>query len=99
MIPKIKFVYSSIYDRKYREAPGIIKFLEEKGEKYPSPTTIIKYISLVERLWRKQENKILREISSISKLKWQEKEIKCYVIGQGRPFSDPLTIRIYKKSI
>ena len=36
------------------------------------------------------------ELSKISGLEWKAKEIICYIIGYGRPFSDPLTVRIYK---
>jgi len=96
MIPKIKFVYSGIYDWKYRDSIFIKEYLKKTGENYPSFKIITQYISSVGKLWGKQENKILQEISKITNLKWQEKEIKCYVIGQGRSFSDPLTLRIYK---
>ena len=87
MKPKIEFVYSVIYDSQYRE------FFKIK--KYPSRNSIIKYIKEIKKIWNKQEIKILKEISKVSGLKWKEKEIKCYVIGAGRPISNPLTISIF----
>lgn len=96
MIPRIIFRYSWIYDQGYRESKRIQRFLEKKGEKYPSPKKIESYIKKVEPLWRKEEKRIAQELSKISGLEWMVKEITCYVIGNGIPFSDPLTIRIYR---
>ena len=95
MIPKIIFKYSWIYDESYRNSPKIKEFLKEKGEKYPSKKKIESYIKKIEPLWKKQEKRILTELSKISGLEWKVKEITCYIIGSGRPFSDPLTMRIY----
>ena len=96
MLPKIKFVYSSIYDRLRKDSPMMKKFLKKQNKSYPSIKKIIKYMGDVEKLWKKDENLILREISKLTRLKWKEKEIKCYVIGFGRGFSDPLTLSLYK---
>ena len=41
--------------------------------------------------------KILKELSVISGLKWKKESIICYVVGKCIPFSDPLTIKIYKE--
>jgi hypothetical protein len=90
MIPKIQFVYSPIYDKR-------CKFAFEKrspNEKYPDRTEIIAYIKKVERVWSKIDSLVLSVISKISGLKWRE-NIKCYVVGRIRPFSDPMSIRIY----
>lgn len=94
-MPKIEFRYSDVYDRGYRESDFIRKHLEEKNQKYPSREEIINYTKKAERLWRKVENKILTEISKATKLKWKERRVICYVIGVGRPFSDPLTLRVF----
>lgn len=99
MTPKIEFRYSEIYDRKYRESKQTQKYLKEKKQEYPSREEILNYIEEVKRLWNKKSKKILKEISKVSGLKWKEKKIICYVIGVGRPFSDPLTIKILKKNI
>ena len=96
MILKIKFVYSSIYDRRYRESPRIQKILKDKDKSYPSIKKITNYVKSIEELWKKQDNKILREIEKVTGLKWKEKEIKCYVIGFGRCFSDPLTMKLFE---
>ena len=84
---------NSIGNRKF-----IQKYLEEKGEKYPSKKQILSYIEKIKILWDKQKDEILKEISKLTKFKWNEKKIVCYVVGVGRPFSDPLTIRTYTKS-
>lgn len=92
MTPKIIFRYSFIYD-------GLLstgfKFL-----KYPSDKKIeeiLDYIKKIEKIWRKDESKLLKEFSKITELKWKEKQIYCYVVGKCIPFSDPLTIPIYNK--
>jgi len=87
MTPKIIFRYSWIYDKHYRE--------HSKGS-YPSVRRILKYIKEIERKLREVKNKVLKEIMKLTKIKWKEKEIICYIIGKGVAFSDPLTIRIYK---
>jgi hypothetical protein len=97
MIPKIEFRYSSVYDRNYRESKSIQKYLKKRNEEYPSREEVIKYMKKAEKLWRKSEKKILIEISRITKLKWKEKRIICYIIGVGRSFSEPLTVRTFGK--
>ncbi len=96
MIPKIRFRYSRVYDDRYRISKDINKKLAKQNKKYPSQKKIRNYILKIESDWRRIEGKIFMEISKISGLKWNEKEIKCYIIGYGRPFSDPLTLRLYK---
>ncbi|NCN86884.1 hypothetical protein GW932_03545 [archaeon] len=97
MNPKIEFRYSDVYDRNYRESKFIQKYLKEKNQTYPDKKEILEYIKKVEKLWNKKSEEILKLISKVSGLKWKEKRIICYVIGVGRPFSDPLTIRTYGK--
>lgn len=96
MISKIRFRYSWIYDQGYRNSQRIQKNLKKQGKKYPSIRTILNYIKKIEPLWRKSENKILSEVSKLTGLSWREKEVICYVIGFGRSFSDPLTLRLYE---
>lgn len=96
MIPKIIFRYSWIYDRRYRESKMMKKFLKKRKEIYPSIKKISQYIEAIEKLWKKDEKRILKEISKVTGLKWKDKQIICYVNGMGRPFSDPLTLRLYK---
>ncbi|MFH1503651.1 MAG: hypothetical protein ABIE36_03265 [Candidatus Diapherotrites archaeon] len=97
MIPKIEFRYSDIYDRRYRESKDIQTRLKKKKQEYPSRKEIVKYMNKAERLWKDYERDILKEISKITKLNWKEKKIICYVIGCGRSFSEPLTVRTFKK--
>jgi len=86
MIPKVIFRYSWIYDQLRREE------FEKKSKNYPSPKETLNYIKKADKIWKKYENKILKEISRITELEWEEKEIQCYVVGGGMNFSDPLTI-------
>jgi hypothetical protein len=92
IIPKVIFRYSRIYDQTWRK--GLIN---NKVKNYPSRRQILNYIKKVEKLWRKDERKILRELSKIAHLKWKSKTIACYVVGKCIPFSDPLIIPVYKK--
>ena len=39
----------------------------------------------------------MKELSKITNLNWSEKQIICYVVGKAIPFSDPLTLLVYKK--
>jgi hypothetical protein len=50
----------------------------------------------IEKLWEKDEKKILAEIENASGMKWKEKEIICYLVSRAIPFSDPLTMPVYK---
>ena len=95
MIPKIRFRYSEVFDRGYRKNIHTGKMLEEEGKEYPSERKIESYIKKVEKVWKKQEKEILQEIANITKFEWKEKEIICYIIGAGRSFSDPLTIKVF----
>jgi hypothetical protein len=96
MIPKIIFRYSWVYDNNYRNSPIIKKRLDGQNKNYPSMNKISNYIAKIEPIWRKKEKTILKTISEISGLKWTEKAVICYVIGFGRCFSDPLTVRLYE---
>ena len=94
MIPKIIFKYSWIYDQNWKKW---IKIYKRKKGRYPSTKQILNYIEKVEKLWRKDEKKILEELSKVSGLKWRSKIIYCYVVGRCIPFSDPLTLSLYDK--
>lgn len=96
MIPKIIFRYSPIYDSDYRNSDRIKKKLEDKGLTYPSVKEIFHEIENIEPLWSKVGSNVLKAISKITGLKWKEVKVICYVIGYGRSFSDPLTIRLHE---
>ena len=95
-VPKIEFRYSWIYDWRYRNIPKIKEFLKKEGKNYPSETKIKNYIKIIEKRWKEYEKKILKELTVITELKWNEEIIICYVVGLGRSFSDPLTMRLFK---
>lgn len=90
--PKIVFRYSWIYDDRWREC---VKRSKKKAQKYPSARQVLKYIEIVEGMWRKHEKSILIELSRVTKLKWKSKVIYCYVVGRCVPFSDPLTLPVF----
>lgn len=102
MIPKIVFRNSWIYDsfwkrdlkiyyKAYKD-PRTKKILDN----YPSPKKLDNYIRKTEKLWRKDEKRVLLKISKIMGLKWKENKIRVYVVGKCGPFSDPLTMCLYK---
>lgn len=93
-IPKVIFKCSWIYNEIWKE----IMKNKEKNKYYPSRRKISDYIKKVEKLWRKDERKVSAELSKIIGLKWKEEKIICYVVGRSRPFSDPLTMPIYKRT-
>ena len=96
MIPKIELRYSRIYDGVFRYSRDTKEFLKKKKGKYPSEIEIKKYIENVKPLWRKNKKAILEKIEEITKLKWRERKMIVYVVGLCIPFSDPLTIKLYK---
>jgi len=89
--PKIIFKYSWIYDQTWKEVSS------GKKKNYASQRKILNYIKKVEKLWRKEEKKVLQELAKITHLEWKAKFITCYVVGRCKPFSDPLTIPVYEK--
>jgi hypothetical protein len=97
MISKIRFRYSWIYDENWKRW---IKSYEIKSswikKPWPSEQKILSYISSVQKIWDRQESKILKELSLTSGLKWKSKFIDCYVVGRCIPFSDPLTVGLRK---
>jgi len=98
MIPKIEFRYSWVYDanwKKWIKTYDVPKLNRSKDLSYK---VIEKYIAKVEKLWRKDEVKVLTELSKISVLKWKTKHIICYVVNEAIPFSDPLTVSVYLDS-
>lgn len=73
---------------------------EKNNEKNPlSERNRIKktseYIGKVEKSWRKDENKVLAELSKITGLKWKEKSLICYIVWLCKGMSLPLTVRVY----
>jgi len=89
MIPKIIFIHSHSYNELYRELYG--------NKNYPTEKEIINYIRKIQKIWSKISNKVLKEIEKVTKLKFKDKKIPCYVVGRAIPFASPLTIPIYKE--
>ncbi|MFA4952956.1 MAG: hypothetical protein WC584_01930 [Candidatus Pacearchaeota archaeon] len=91
---KIIFKYSWIYDNIWKDYL-VLKKGKSKIE-FLSQKKIANYTKIISKLWEKEGEKILKEISNSSKLKWRRKQIICYIIGAGRSISDPLTIKVFK---
>jgi hypothetical protein len=97
MVPKVRFVYSFVYDDHWRA------FFEAKKfgygpKQYPSEKKVRQFIEKVRKIWMPLEGKVLREMAKASGLSWSAKIIPVYVVGVCHtPFSVPLTIPIYDK--
>lgn len=91
-MPKIIFRYSWVYDEIWKNS--IKNALWNKP--HPSATKTQKFIQEAEKLWHKDERKVLKEMGNVTKLKWKN-DITCYVVGNCVPFSEPLTLPVIEK--
>lgn len=89
MIPKIIFRHSHSYERIYKDI--------SRAKNYPKETEVVLYIKKIQKMWDKIGKHILKELEGITRLEFKDDEIPCYVVGKAIPFSDPLTIPIYKQ--
>lgn len=103
MIPKLIFRYSSIHDHKSQQHLETLyraykdKSIKKNLEEYPSRGETENYIEKIRIVWNRDEKGILRAISRLTGLKWQEDCIIVYFVGYlTSPYSDPVTIRPYK---
>ena len=91
-IPKIEFVWSWVYQMEiHSQNVKTEEYDYESYEKY-----VLDFIEKMEKEWNKKGNEILRYIEEITRLKWKEERINCYVvkISAFLPCSSPLTIPI-----
>ena len=58
----------------------------------PSDTILNAYLRKIEREWKKQGARILKEVARVTKLEWREKEIVIYITAGVYPYSDPMTL-------
>ena len=93
MYPRVIFRYSWIYDEHWRSLPAMYW---RKRRPYPSAKKIEAYARRLEKAWRPTESKLLREMSRVTGLPWKQERQLCYVVGRAIPFSDPLTIPVYR---
>jgi len=87
---KIKFVYSLPYNR-------MLAGYEEKNfDENRFAQEINEYIKKLQPKWDKISNSVCQTLQEVVKNKWQEKEIKCYVVKYFRVggISAPLTLRM-----
>ena len=87
---KVNFFYSEPYDR---------MLTDMLGNPFPNeqPIIIKKYQKNLESYWKKEENKIIKEIEKISNLKCKS-NANCYIVNNMfyDAISNPFTIRIEK---
>ena len=88
-MPKIIFRHSHSYDQVYKDISRI--------KNYPTESEVMLYIKKIQKIWNKIGKKILKELEKITKLKFKDEKIICYIVGKAIPFADPLTIPIYTK--
>ena len=90
--PKVDFVYSYIYDSTLADLTG---------KKYENKERIeaANYIKNMDKEFSKNSDDIIKGISNVSGLEWQEPLIHVY-ISKYAPysFSVPLTLKIYKEA-
>jgi hypothetical protein len=99
LLPQVIFKYSKIYDRRWQEVYILRRNLNSTEQSllhfYPTPEEITTYLDIIKPLWQHEEGKILRALSEITTLTWEAKIISCYVVGQVKAFSDPLTLPVF----
>lgn len=97
---KVIFRYSWIYDQQQKgfyEDRVKLGYTRNMPEKYPTSEEIKEYIEKVKNIWIDLEEKILQEFCHITGFEWQNDTTICYVVGYSIPFSDPLTVPMYKE--
>ena len=90
MIPNIEFRYSYVYDEVWSDIV--------KDKKYPSSKKVLTCLKKGEKLWKREERRVLSELSKVTGLSWEAGSIPCYVVGKCIPFSDPLTVPIFPQT-
>ena len=90
VIPKIKFVWSYIYQEEIH-GTSLINYDRTKSKNY-----VEIFLDKIKEEWNERKEQILLEMASCCGLNWPEITIPCYVIEQSihGPISEPLTIPI-----
>jgi hypothetical protein len=96
---KLVFKYSDIYDAHWKEFMRAIRKTSDYWIyklPYPKEEAIEKYVDKLNSgrgLWPgKDGERCLKMIEPLTGLKWKEKTIACYIVGNCIPFSSPLTV-------
>ncbi len=96
---KLIFEYSYIYDTHWKEFMCTLRKTSNYRLykfSYPKEQVISKYVKRLnndDSLWSgKEGERCLKMIESITGLRWKEKTIKCYIVGNCIPISVPLTV-------
>ncbi len=90
MIPKVYMRRSWLYDKALKREPEL--------STPPSDAVFKKKIAGYRKIWQREGKKILHEIARVTKLKWTQQEIICYITWGVRPYSDPLTLNIRRNA-
>lgn len=95
-VPKVNLRYSWIYDQHWRMVYQTDEPRHNKRYPYPTQKRIKKYLQALQFEWRKHEKKLLTEMCRVTGLPWKVEQIPCYMVGRCIPFSDPLTLPVYR---
>lgn len=84
---KLKFIYSSIYD-------NLLTDMSRKNFSLEQMKEMEYYKEELEAFWKKDENKIVKEIEKVSKLKFKEDK-ECFLVNTMKytAVSNPLTLK------
>jgi hypothetical protein len=101
MPPKIKFVYSPVYEMLIEELKtNNRKHMKKLVNRIWDKRRIDRYTKYTQKLQKKWDtigNKAMNLISKTYKLRWAEKDINCYVLDNiDFSFSVPTTLKISK---
>ena len=87
MNPRIIFQRAPTYEQQLKKIKDYVM---------PDNSIYEKHIADLKAEWEKWGPKIFDELARITKLDWEEKDIRCYVVsGTFSSFSHPLTLKIY----
>ncbi|UCD21246.1 MAG: hypothetical protein JSW08_01750 [archaeon] len=104
MIPKVMFRYSKVYDAVFQTLSSD-KFKDVNDKIFDAREKFAKKkIQILKKWWANKEKNVLNKISKITNVKWEQKEIKIYLLPDAYRlfwlggFSEPLTVFLrYKK--
>ncbi len=100
-VPKVRFVYSPIYETVFKERNVANKRFNKKAtDKIWKKERIDRYVDYtrgIQKKWDKINDRAMRLLSETYKLEWKEVDINCYVMDSLYcSFSLPTTLRIYR---
>ncbi len=99
---QILFTFAGMYDALWQDWINIferkqhrqreVEDIQSFNKHWDQPSDIEDTVQNVRNWWGEDGRQILEEISNTSTLEWGVDHLTCYLIREGRGFSDPLTI-------